>query len=245
MPLNLIQTYIQPEHQNNSKPLSLLTNDQNRSLFSSINLIIHKYHRCNPSISIESGSIFNSKCDIIVNSIGRDLFLKPTCDGKLTNQIIEKAGNSVKNAIQQSPFLTLKPDKTFSLIITESGKLKEENNIHLIYHANLDNFSYVNDVSEISFKNTIRNILKTSLAKWFDEIFKTFFLAYTNHSLQHIKIVLYENDKTTNDAFNSFFTQKDIPRSIGKHIFLKEIKLELKSFYFQKLESLIIIMYTD
>ena len=132
-------------------------------MLSSINLIIHKYHRCNPSISIESGSIFNSKCDIIVNSIGRDLFLKPTCDGKLTNQIIEKAGNSVKNAIQQSPFLTLKPDKTFSLIITESGKLKEENNIHLIYHANLDNFSYVNDVSEISFKNTIRNILKTSL----------------------------------------------------------------------------------
>ena len=238
--LNTSSTDMQPD-QNNIEQLNSSTN-QTPSLFKSINLIIYKYQRCNPTISIESGSIFNSKCHVIVNSIGFDKSLKPLTIGKLTNQIIEKGGNCIKNEIENASKFILNFDKSYSYFLTDSGNLKIENNIHSIYHTHLDSFNYVNDTSEISFKNTIKSLLQSAISKnfksiafpalgcgellfppslvvkWFDDVFKTFFLGHTNHSLQQIKIVLYESDKTVYDSFNNYFLQKDIVihRPIGK-----------------------------
>ena len=118
--------------------------------------------------------------------------------------------------------------------------LTQSDLINLLNH--LDSFNYVNDTSEISFKNTIKSLLQSAISKnfksiafpalgcgellfppslvvkWFDDVFKTFFLGHTNHSLQQIKIVLYESDKTVYDSFNNYFLQKDIVihRPIGK-----------------------------
>ena len=219
------------------------SSSNNNNLLTAINLIAYKYPRSNPSVVVETGSILYSKCTAIVNSIGCDSNLNPTFDGNLSKQIIEKAGTYVRKTIQSSNKLAFNADKTYSFIITSAGYLQIEKNINFIYHAHLDNFSYLNDHSEISFKNTIKNLLKLAIdencdsiafptlgcgdllypasmiAKWFDEIIKTFFLAYTCHSLKMVKIVLYENDKNVCNAFTKYFQQKENlipPKSIGK-----------------------------
>jgi O-acetyl-ADP-ribose deacetylase (regulator of RNase III) len=216
------------------------------SMLSSINIIVYNYPRSNPSIVIESGSIFNSKCSIIVNSIGCDINKNVSFQGNLTTQIISSAGYLVRHQMESSkPLIFNSLDKTYSIIITDSGNLLQTNNIQTIFHVHLDNFDYINDTSEIHFKNTIVKILKLAvenncesiafpsmgcgellypsmfIVRWFDEVFKTFFLSYTCHSLKLIKIILFDNDRVVNSSFNKYFHIKEniLLRSIGKFFF--------------------------
>lgn len=198
------------------------------------NKIVYTLPRSNPTIDVEIGSIFHTKCDVIVNSLGCDTHLNQIImTGNLTQQIINQAGATVRYELEQRKKLNVLHDRTNSIIVTSSGDLKLTNLTKCLFHAPLNYYDYTSDISEIRFKNTFMNILKlcmhynyesiaiptigcgalmypsTYVVKWFDECFKKFFLSYTCHSFKHIKIVIFENDTNIIDNFKNYFYNKE------------------------------------
>ena len=199
------------------------------------NTTVYKYSRSIPSIVVESGSILNSKCSVIINSIGVDANKRANFLGNLAKQIINSGGNSLRKQLESiTPVTYNQADKTYSIIKTDSGDLLiNTTNINTILHVHLMFFNYFNDASEIHFKNTVSNILEFAIkhnfssiafpalgcgsllypasfvAKWFDEVFQSFFMSYTCHSLNLVKIVLFENDEIIKQQFKNYYGLKE------------------------------------